>query len=107
MTARQIFDELKQRRGDAILLVRVADHYEAFYRDASTIAPLLGLTINSTPCGRFATVSFPFHHLEAYLARLIALGKRVCVCDRIVEKERGRYVGRNVERVVLPGSLVS
>ena len=34
----------------------------------------------------------PYHSVEAYLARLIAKGYKVAICDQMEEKENGTYL---------------
>lgn len=81
--------DLKARSGDAatLLLFRVSDFYELYDGDAQTAAKTLGLTLasrggrNGTPVIPMA--GFPYHQLEAYLAKLLASGYRAAVCEQV------------------------
>jgi DNA mismatch repair protein MutS len=101
---------LKREAGDAILLYRLGDFYEMFFEDAEIAAPLLGLVltarhkdsdIEAPMCG------IPQHALEAYLARLVAAGKKVAISEQTEAAAKGRtLVARKIVRVVTPGTIV-
>ncbi|MFN7950968.1 MAG: DNA mismatch repair protein MutS [bacterium] len=106
---RQYF-EIKDRHRDAILLFRMGDFFEIFFEDALTAAPLLDLTLTSRDkespepipfCG------FPHHQVDAYVAKLIAAGRRVAVCDQVEDPAEAKgIVRREVVRIVTPGMVV-
>jgi DNA mismatch repair protein MutS len=94
------------RRGlpeDTILLFRLGDFYEMFFEDAKIASPLLNVALtqrNGTPmCG------IPFHASESYIAKLVAAGKRVAVCDQTSEPQPGKIVQREVTHIVSPGTV--
>src|SRR3546814_5001075 len=64
----------------------MGDFYEMFYEDAGRAARLLGLTLtkrgtsNGTP---IPMAGVPVHAMEQYLARLVALGESVAICEQI------------------------
>ena len=101
---------LKREAGDAILLYRLGDFYEMFFEDAEAAAPLLGLVltarhkdsdIEAPMCG------IPQHALEAYLARLVAAGKKVAISEQTEPAAKGRtLVARKIVRIVTPGTIV-
>src|SRR5512143_1224014 len=87
---RQYF-EMKNRVPDAILFYRLGDFYEMFFEDAKEAAPLLGIAltrrhrdsdIEAPMCG------VPFHSVDHHVARLVAAGRKVAICDQ-VEEARG------------------
>src|SRR5690242_21749524 len=76
----QQYFEAKARAGGALLLYRMGDFFELFFEDATTAAPLLGLTLTSRNkdsdieapmCG------MPHHAVEGHIAQLVAAGHRV------------------------------
>jgi DNA mismatch repair protein MutS len=49
----------------------------------------------------------PYHAAEGYIARLIAAGHKVAICEQIGEATKGRgLVERDVTRVVTPGTVL-
>ncbi len=104
----QQYDEAKQTCGDALLLFRMGDFYELFHDDARQGAEILGLALTSRDKGEnpIPMAGFPFHQLDSYLARLIAAGLRVAVCEQVQDpKEAKGLVRREVTRVVSPGTV--
>ena len=82
---RQYF-EMKSRFPDAILFYRMGDFYEMFFEDAREAAPLLGIAltarnrdsdIEAPMCG------VPWHSADQHIARLVAAGRKVAVCDQV------------------------
>ena len=74
----QQYDDAKNACGDALLLFRMGDFYELFYKDAETAARTLGLTLTSRDKTESAIpmAGFPYHQLDNYLAKLIAHPQR-------------------------------
>lgn len=111
MTAfREQYDELKRRDPKMILLFRQGDGYEAYGEDAAITRAILDLP---APHSRAEAESgmpatwFPCAKLESFLAKLIAAGERVGVCEVVVDpKELKAAKSKPAERVVTPGTLV-
>jgi DNA mismatch repair protein MutS len=104
----QQYHQAKAAAGDALLLFRMGDFYELFFEDAKTAARALGLTLTSRDKGEnpVAMAGFPHHQLEGYLAKLIAQGFRVAICDQVEDPKQAKgIVKREVTRVVTPGTL--
>ena len=102
------YEQAKKACPDALLLFRMGDFYELFQDDAKEAAHLLGLALTSREKGPGAVpmAGFPHHQLDNYLARLIAAGKRVAVCDQVEDARKAKgLVDREVTRVVTPGTL--
>ena len=102
------YDEAKQSCGDALLLFRMGDFYELFHEDARRGAEILGLALTSRDKGEnpIPMAGFPFHQLDSYLARLIAAGLRVAVCEQVQDpREAQGLVRREVTRIVSPGTV--
>ena len=48
----------------------------------------------------------PHHAADGYIARLVAAGHKVAICEQIGSAERGRgLIERDVTRVVTPGTV--
>ncbi len=102
------YEEAKRACPDALLLFRMGDFYELFYDDARAAARLLNLALTSREKGPDAVpmAGFPHHQLDAYLAKLIAAGCRVAVCEQVEDPRQAKgLVRREVTRVVTPGTI--
>ena len=101
---------LKLRYPHAVLLFRLGDFYEAFDDDAQVVARELGLALTSRPVGkgkRVPMAGIPHHALEGYVARLIAKGYKVAICEQTETPGKGkRLLARDVVRVTTPGTVV-
>lgn len=77
--------DAKHAAGGALVLLRIADFYETLHEDARTLAATcgLGLTFRNTPDGPMPMTGFMYHQLDGYLAKLIASGLRVAICDEV------------------------
>ena len=77
----KMFNELKTKHPDAVILFRVGDFYESYFDDAKKVTEVIGIA------------GFPSHALDTYLPKLIRAGLRVAICDDISEpvklKKRG------------------
>ncbi len=85
MTIEQQYLETKAANPGTILLFRIGDFYELFHEDARTAGAILGLTITTRDkksANPMPMAGFPYHQIEAYLARLVQAGYRVAVCER-------------------------
>ena len=89
----KMFNELKTKHPDAVILFRVGDFYESRFDDAKKIADVLGLTLTRQAKTKMDLAGFPYHALDTYLPKLIRAGLRVAICDDISEpvklKKRG------------------
>jgi len=76
---------------------------------AETVSRELEIVLTSRPVGkeRVPLAGIPHHALDSYLARLIAKGYKVAICEQMEEPGKGKkLVERQVVRVVTPGTLV-
>ncbi|MDX1962849.1 MAG: DNA mismatch repair protein MutS [Pirellulales bacterium] len=104
----QQYQQAKASCPDALLLFRMGDFYELFHEDARTAATILNLTLTSRDKGEnpVPMAGFPYHQLESYLAKLIARGLRVAVCEQVEDPAAAKgIVQREVVRIVTPGTL--
>src|SRR5690606_37522820 len=105
----QQYLRLKADAGPLLLLYRMGDFYELFYEDAEKAARLLNLTLTTRGSSNGQPVRMagvPFHSLEGYLARLVALGECVAICEQIGTPGASKGpVERQIVRIVTPGTL--
>ena len=105
----QRYLEVKAEHPDSILLFRMGDFYELFYKDAEIAARVLNLTLTSrdkSSANPVPMAGFPYHALDGYLHKLIKAGYRASVCEQVEDpKEAKGLVRREVTRVVTPGTL--
>ena len=102
--------EVKQANEDAILFFRLGDFYEMFFRDAEIASKELEITLTGRDCGleaRAPMCGVPFHSADAYIARLIAKGYKVAICEQVEDPKTTKgIVKREIIRVISPGTLL-
>ncbi len=107
---RRQYLDIKRRYPHAIVLFRLGDFYETFDDDAKLCARELDITLTSKPMGknlRVPLAGIPYHALDGYLARLIAKGYRVAICEQMGDSATATgLVERQVVRVVTPGTVI-
>ncbi len=100
---------LKKEAGSHLLLYRMGDFYELFYEDAERASRMLGLTLTKRGTSNGAPIPMagvPVHSLEGYLARLVAMGESVAICEQIGDPAASKGpVERKIVRIVTPGTL--
>jgi DNA mismatch repair protein MutS len=102
--------EVKARHPDALIFIRVGDFFELFNEDAVEGSKLLDLTLTSRNNGgsKAPLAGIPAHALENYLRRLVALGKRVAICDQVEDPALAKgLVRREVTEMITPGAVFS
>ncbi len=103
---------IKEQHPDCLLFFRLGDFYEMFDEDAKVAAEELNLTLttrdrNKPPEERTPMCGVPYHSAEAYIARLIAKGYKVAICEQTEDPAQAKgLVDREVIRVVTPGTLI-
>ena len=106
----QKYLETKEQYKDCILFYRLGDFYEMFFDDAITASRELEITLTGKECGqeeRAPMCGVPFHAADSYVAKLIAKGYKVAICEQLQDpKEAKGIVERGVIRVVTPGTIV-
>ena len=109
------YQEMKARNKDCILFFRLGDFYEMFNEDALTASQELDLTLTSRDHGKNAKpeeervpmCGIPYHASESYIARLIAKGYKVAICEQMEDPATAKgLVKRDIIRVVTPGTVI-
>ncbi|QNS15633.1 DNA mismatch repair protein MutS [Mannheimia bovis] len=101
--------QLKAQNPDILLFYRMGDFYELFYDDAKRAAALLDISL--TKRGQSAgepipMAGVPYHAVEGYLAKLVALGESVAICEQVGDPATSKGpVERKVVRIVTPGTV--
>ena len=105
------YNAIKENNQDCILFFRLGDFYEMFDEDAKLAARELDLTLTTrdrnkpkeeqTPmCG------VPYHSVDAYIARLVAKGYKVAICEQMEDPALAKgIVQRDISRIVTPGTV--
>jgi DNA mismatch repair protein MutS len=103
------FFAAKAEYPDVLLFFRMGDFYELFYDDARKAAKLLDITLTqrgSSAGQPIPMAGVPHHAYEGYLARLVALGESVAICEQIGDPAASKgLVERKVVRIVTPGTV--
>ena len=106
----QKYLETKEKYQDCILFYRLGDFYEMFFDDAIKVSRELELTLTGKDCGleeRAPMCGIPHHAAENYIARLIAKGYKVAICEQLEDPKLTKgIVKRGVIKIVTPGTVV-
>ncbi|MDP9237407.1 MAG: DNA mismatch repair protein MutS [Chloroflexota bacterium] len=107
---RRQYLDIKRRYPHAIVFFRLGDFYETFDDDAELCARELDITLTSKPMGkglRVPLAGIPYHAVDGYVAKLIAKGYKVALCEQMSDPTTTRgIVERKVVRVVTPGTVI-
>ncbi|MCL4802771.1 MAG: DNA mismatch repair protein MutS [Anaerolineae bacterium] len=107
--SRQQYLDIRARHPDAIVFFRLGDFYETFDDDAAVVARELDLVLTSRPQGknqRVPMAGVPHHAAENYIARLIAKGYKVALCEQIGSELVNGLMPREVVRVFTAGTVI-
>ena len=102
--------EMKKANPGSILFFRLGDFYEMFFEDAKIASRELELTLTGKDCGqeeRAPMCGVPFHSYESYVARLVARGYKVAICEQTEDPATAKgLVKRDIVRVLTPGTVI-
>lgn len=104
----QHYMRMKEQYKDCLLFYRLGDFYEMFFDDAVAASKELELTLTGRDCGleeRAPMCGVPFHAVDNYLAKLVAKGYKVAICEQLSEPVKGSMVERDVVRIVTSGTI--
>lgn len=101
---------IKEKHRDEILFFRLGDFYEMFFDDADIASRELELTLTGKDCGmdkRAPMCGIPYHSCENYIARLLAKGYKVAICEQTEDPALAKgLVKREIIRVITPGTVI-
>lgn len=106
----QQYLEIKAKYPESLLLYRMGDFYELFLDDAGVASRVLDIAL--TTRDRYSDdpvpmCGVPYHAAEGYIAKLIAAGFKVAICDQVEDPKKAKgLVRREVTRVLTPGLVV-
>ena len=102
------YHSVKEQVPGALLFFRMGDFYELFMDDAVIAARELEITLTSRNKDAEQPIPMagvPYHAADGYLARLIAKGYRVAICEQMEAPSPGKkIVRREITRIVTPGT---
>ena len=108
---KQQYNAIKEANPDSILLFRLGDFYEMFDDDARIAARELDLTLTTRDRGKPKELQtpmcgVPFHSVDSYIARLVAKGYKVAVCEQTEDPANAKgLVERSITRIITPGTV--
>ncbi len=106
----QQYLQIKEQNKDAIVFFRLGDFYEMFFDDAKLASKELEITLTGRDCGlpeRAPMCGIPFHSYESYVARLVAKGYKVAICEQVEDPALTKgLVKRDIIRVITPGTVI-
>lgn len=88
-TLAELYENMKEKHPDAVLLFRTGDFYTALNSDASKVADTLGVKATKPAKAGDGSlqVTFPHHALDTNLPKLIRAGLRVAIVDSLEKKQ--------------------
>ena len=104
--------EIKEQNKDSILFFRLGDFYEMFNEDAQTASRELDLVLTTRDRGKekedqTPMCGIPYHSSDGYIARLIAKGYKVAICEQTEDPALAKgLVKRDIIRVITPGTVI-
>ncbi len=105
------YNAIKEKNKDCILFFRLGDFYEMFDEDARIAARELDLTLTTRDRGKpkeeqTPMCGVPFHSVDSYIARLVAKGYKVAICEQLEDPATAKgIVERDITRIVTPGTV--
>ncbi len=104
--------EIKRQAPDCLLFFRLGDFYEMFDEDAKIASRELDLALTTRdravedPEERTPMCGVPYHSAEGYIARLIAKGYKVAICEQTEDPALAKgLVKRDIIRIITPGTV--
>lgn len=105
------YNAIKAENSDSILFFRLGDFYEMFDEDARVAARELDLTLTTRDRNKPKEIQTPMcgvphHSVDAYIARLVAKGYKVAICEQTEDPATAKgLVSRDITRIVTPGTV--
>ena len=95
------YKNLKDQYSDCLLFFRLGDFYELFFDNAVEVAGLLNLTL--TRRGKSGDKDIPMcgvphHAVDNYIAKLIAMGKKIAIAEQVEDNSLDKNPEKNQEK---------
>jgi len=105
------FFRAKEQYPDTILFFRMGDFYEMFFEDAVLASSVLDIALTSRGSdvdgAKIPLAGVPHHAASGHIARMLAAGHRVAVCEQMEDPSKVKgVVPREVVRVITPGLVL-
>lgn len=95
----------KKQAGNALLLFRLGDFYEAFESDAILLSKQLDITL--TKRQDIPMAGIPFHASDAYIDKLVGKGYRIAIAEQLEDSQAAKGIlKREIVRIITPGTVV-
>ena len=102
--AMKAYLQMKEKYKDCILMYRMGDFYEMFFDDAIMVSKELDLILTGKACGlekKAPMCGIPHHAAQTYVAKLIANGHKVAICEQLNQPGKGiKLLDRDVVRAM-------
>ncbi|NNE43541.1 MAG: DNA mismatch repair protein MutS, partial [Gemmatimonadetes bacterium] len=99
---------VKAEHPGCVLLFRMGDFWETFWDDAKIASDVLGITLTARGFEKEEPVplaGFPLSQLEPNVAKFVAAGHRVAICDQVEDAKQAKgLVKREVVEIVSAGT---
>ena len=107
----QQYRDIKSNHSNEILFFRLGDFYEMFFDDAELASKELEITLTAREGGHNTKVPMcgvPYHAADSYIAKLIAKGYKVAICEQVEDPKSAKgIVRREVIKIITPGTVLS
>ena len=106
--------EIRAQNPGCLLFFRLGDFYEMFADDARVASKELDLALTTRDRSadkpeeeRIPMCGVPYHAAESYIARLVAKGYKVAICEQMEDPALAKgLVKRDILRIVTPGTVL-
>jgi DNA mismatch repair protein MutS len=103
--------QVKSKYEDCVLLFRMGDFYETFFKDAEIASKVLSIALTSRSHGkgnRVPLAGIPIKAADNYINKLIKAGYKVAICEQLEEASQAKgLVKRDVVEVITPGTITN
>ncbi|MCK4577059.1 DNA mismatch repair protein MutS [candidate division WOR-3 bacterium] len=103
--------KVKSEYEDSILLFRMGDFYETFFKDAEIASSVLNIALTSRAHGkdnRIPLAGIPVKAADNYITKLIKAGLKVAICEQLEDPALAKgIVKRDVVEVITPGTVTN
>lgn len=104
----QQYLEIKAEHPHSVLFFRLGDFYEMFFEDAKLASRVLEITLTAREggaAGKVPMCGVPYHAADSYVAKLLAAGHTVAICEQTEDPSSAKgLVRREVVRTITPGT---